>query len=52
MYWYHMATEYSYAGIKFRSLAMGETGSVRCILGLKLDPRAIIYCLSVGTANL
>ncbi|KAM0877903.1 hypothetical protein ACQ4PT_035197 [Festuca glaucescens] len=31
------ATEYSYAGVKFKSQEMGENGSVRCILDVKLD---------------
>lgn len=31
------ATEYSYAGVKFKSQEMSEKGSVRCILDVKLD---------------
>ncbi|KAM0868452.1 hypothetical protein ACQ4PT_041311 [Festuca glaucescens] len=31
------ATEYSYAGVKFRSQEMSEKGGVRCILDVRLD---------------
>ncbi|KAK1695314.1 hypothetical protein QYE76_012011 [Lolium multiflorum] len=31
------ATEYSYAGVEFRSQEMSEKGGVRCILDVKLD---------------